>query len=79
MMPLGAGEQNRHHIWRVTQPLSTHHHFISERLEFLASASDDKTARLWDLDTSLPVGPALHHDEGVDCAALSADGTVLGC
>jgi WD40 repeat protein len=47
----------------------------------LASASDDNTARLWNLDTNLPVGPALHHEHEVTCAAFSADAKVVvtGC
>lgn len=34
-------------------------------------------ARSRDFDTNLPVGPALHHEEGVDCAALYADGVTV--
>jgi WD40 repeat protein len=51
----------------------------SDRL--LASASYDKTARLWNLDTNLPVGPPLQHEELVGGAAISADGKLLvtGC
>jgi WD40 repeat protein len=47
----------------------------------LASASQDKTVRLWNLDTNLPVGPPLQHKEGLCSAALSPDGKVLvtGC
>jgi len=43
----------------------------------LASASFDKTARLWNLDTNLPVGPPLQHQHWVEDAALSADGKFL--
>jgi len=43
----------------------------------LASASDDKTARLWNLDTNLPVGPPLQHQDWVWDAALSVDGKFL--
>ena len=51
----------------------------SDRL--LASASFDNTARLWDLDTNLPIGPPLEHKYSVGCAAFSADGKqlVTGC
>jgi WD40 repeat protein len=47
----------------------------------LASGSYDKTARLWNLDTNLPVGPPLQHQGTVYRVAISADGTVLvtGC
>jgi len=42
-----------------------------------ASASQDGTARLWNLDTNLPVGPALQHPNSLWDAALSADGKFL--
>ncbi|KAG2341135.1 WD40 repeat-like protein [Suillus weaverae] len=53
--------------------------FRNDRL--LASTSWDKTARLWNLDTNLQVGPPLPHENDVGCAALSADGKLLstGC
>jgi len=53
--------------------------FQNERL--LASASADGTARLWDLDTNLQVGPPLQHESVVHSAAISADGKqlVTGC
>ncbi|KAG0693093.1 WD40-repeat-containing domain protein [Suillus ampliporus] len=53
--------------------------FPNDRL--LASASSDSTVRLWNLDTNLPVGPLLRHEDCISCAAFSADGTVLvtGC
>ncbi|KIK32915.1 hypothetical protein CY34DRAFT_18720 [Suillus luteus UH-Slu-Lm8-n1] len=43
----------------------------------LASTSWDKTARLWNLNTNLQVGPLLQHEQRVDCAAFSADGKLL--
>jgi WD40 repeat protein len=51
----------------------------SERL--LATASNDKTARLWNLDTNLPVGPLLQHENVLYSAVLSTDGKMLvtGC
>ncbi|KAG2343290.1 WD40 repeat-like protein [Suillus weaverae] len=54
---------------------------LSRNERLLASTSWDKTARLWNLDTNLPVGPPLQHKSAVDSAALSADGKVLvtGC
>ena len=44
---------------------------------FLASASLDKTARMWNLNTNLAVGPPLLHRANVWDAALSADGKFL--
>jgi WD40 repeat protein len=49
--------------------------FQNDRL--LASSSWDKTARLWNLDTSLQVGPPLQLEKRVECAAFSADGKLL--
>ena len=53
--------------------------FESDRL--LASGSWDNTARLWNLDTNLPVGPPIQHQIDVYSAAISADGKqlVTGC
>ncbi|KAG1898133.1 WD40-repeat-containing domain protein [Suillus fuscotomentosus] len=50
---------------------------LSFNERFLASASWDKTARLWNLDTNLPIGPPLQHRNDVSCAAISADGKLL--
>jgi len=49
--------------------------FQNDRL--LASASYDDTARLWNLDTNLPVGPPIQHQDTVHSAAISADGKQL--
>jgi len=53
--------------------------FQNDRL--LASGSNDGAARLWNLDTNLPVGPPLQHEDVVFSAAMSADGKLLvtGC
>ncbi|KAG2341548.1 WD40 repeat-like protein [Suillus weaverae] len=50
---------------------------LSQNKRLLASVSFDKTARLWNPDTNLPVGPPLQRKDLVQCAALSTDGTVL--
>ncbi|KIK33007.1 hypothetical protein CY34DRAFT_813916 [Suillus luteus UH-Slu-Lm8-n1] len=54
---------------------------LSPNNRLLASASTDNKARLWNLDTNLPVGSPLHHEEELLFAALSQDGKVLvtGC
>ena len=49
--------------------------FQNDRL--LASGSTDETARLWNLDTNLPVGPPLQHQLFVFRTAFSADGRFL--
>ena len=53
--------------------------FQNDRL--LASGSWDNTARLWNLDTNLPVGAPIQHQVDVYIAAISADGKqlVTGC
>ncbi|KAG2738026.1 WD40 repeat-like protein [Suillus brevipes Sb2] len=63
---------HRHFVYAIT---------LSQNERLLASASLDNTARLWNLDTNLPVGPPLQHENNVRCAALSADGKLLvtGC
>jgi WD40 repeat protein len=50
---------------------------LSPNNRLLASASYDKTARLWNLDTNLPVGPPLQHEQGLHSVALSPDAKVL--
>ncbi|KIK44977.1 hypothetical protein CY34DRAFT_802049 [Suillus luteus UH-Slu-Lm8-n1] len=54
---------------------------LSRNNRLLASASDDYTARIWNLDTNLPVGPPLQQGGYVKCPAFSANGRVLvtGC
>ncbi|KAG2125778.1 quinon protein alcohol dehydrogenase-like superfamily [Suillus clintonianus] len=54
---------------------------LSQNNRILASASRNKTARLWNLDTNLPIGEPLQHEDYVESAALSADGKTLvtGC
>ena len=48
--------------------------FHNDRL--LASGSYGK-ARLWNLDTNLPIGPSLRHPDWVRGVALSTDGKFL--
>ena len=49
--------------------------FQNDRL--LASGSFDGTARLWNLDTNLPLGPPIQHEDLVRGVAISADGKQL--
>jgi len=49
--------------------------FHNDRL--LASGSWGHTARLWNLDTNLPIGPPLRHRHSVHGVALSTDGKFL--
>lgn len=72
--------------WQQIAVLQGHTEFVnsislSQNDNLLVSASNDHTARLWNLDTNLPIGNPLQHEERVRCATLSADGTVLvtGC
>jgi WD40 repeat protein len=72
--------------WKQTGTLEGHANFVnaislSRNNRLLASASYDNTARIWNLDTNLPVGPPLQHRDKVECAAFSANGLVLvtGC
>jgi WD40 repeat protein len=48
---------------------------LSRNNRLLASTSDDKTARIWNVNTNIIVG--LQHGDKVECAAFSADGKVL--
>jgi WD40 repeat protein len=52
---------------------------LSQNGRLLASVSDDKTLRLWNLDTNLPVRSPLQHKHHttVECATFSADGELL--
>jgi hypothetical protein len=45
--------------------------------KWLATASADQTARVWDVRTGQPVTPPLQHKGGVFCARFSADGRRL--
>ncbi|KAG1893947.1 WD40-repeat-containing domain protein [Suillus fuscotomentosus] len=54
---------------------------LSPNERILASVSENKTAQLWDFANNQPIGPPLHHEGRVRCAAFSADGKLLvtGC
>jgi WD40 repeat protein len=86
-----SGSLNRIRIfdtatWQQIGVLEGHPHVVndislSRNNRLLASASWDQTARLWNLDTNLPVGPPLRHKDYLRSATLSPDGKVLatGC
>ncbi len=40
----------------------------------IATASSDKTARVWDAQTGAPLGDPMKHEHGVLCVAFSPDG-----
>jgi WD40 repeat protein len=68
--------------WQQIAILQGHTHFVnaislSPNNRLLTSASWDKTARLWNLDTNFQVGPPLHHEQDLISAALSPDGKAL--
>jgi len=52
-------------------------HSLFQNDHLLASTSYDQTARLWNLDTNLPIGPPLQHQATVASAVISADGKLL--
>ena len=64
---------------RVVTPLGLHQPGIVWSAEFsgdsrrIFSAGSDTTARLWDSQTGLALGPALRHPTFVRCAALAPD------
>jgi hypothetical protein len=43
----------------------------------IITASDDKTARVWDAASGKSIGEALRHEEGVDSAQFSPDGACI--
>jgi WD40 repeat protein len=54
---------------------------ISPNERILASASWDRTARLWNIENGQPIGSPLHHAHSVEFVSFSADGKLLatGC
>jgi WD40 repeat protein len=68
--------------WQQIAILEGHASFVnaislSRNNRFLASVSDDRTARLWNLDTNIQVGLPLQHEDVLPSAGLSPDGKVL--
>ena len=50
---------------------------VQPRRRAVATASEDRTARLWDAATGAPIGVPLQHEDGVNSAAFSPDGAAL--
>ncbi|KAG2343909.1 WD40 repeat-like protein [Suillus weaverae] len=50
---------------------------LSPNERILASTSLDATVQLWNLETNLPIGTPLCHEEYVNCTSFSADGKFL--
>ncbi|KAG1851236.1 WD40-repeat-containing domain protein [Suillus tomentosus] len=74
--------------WQQSAILAGHTNFVyaislCQNNRLLASVSQDKTARLWNLDTNLQVGSplGLQHEHNLHSSSLSLDGKVLvtGC
>ena len=68
--------------WQEIAILEGHTRYVNALSLFqndhlLASVSFDETARLWNLDTNLPVGPPLQHQAAIQGGAISADGKLL--
>lgn len=65
-----------------TAVLEGHRHLVkalslSPNNRILASASSDKTTRLWNIETNQPIGPPLLHEDAVRSASFSPDGKLL--
>lgn len=65
-----------------TAVLEGHQHLVkalslSPNNRILASASSDKTTRLWNIENNQPIGPPLLHEGAVRSAAFSPDGKLL--
>ncbi|KAG1781094.1 quinon protein alcohol dehydrogenase-like superfamily [Suillus placidus] len=54
---------------------------LSPNERILASVSQDRTARLWNLENDQIIGPPLHHEDWAQCATFSVDGKflIIGC
>jgi len=66
--PIAILDDHKHNVFAIS---------LLQNDRLLASASLEYTARLWNLDTNLPVGPPLPHQFIAWDAAFSADGKFL--
>jgi WD40 repeat protein len=62
-------------VFSHTRPVT--HAAVSPDGRTVATASEDGTARLWDLSTGAPIGPPLEHPDTLYCVAFSPDGRRL--
>ncbi len=67
-----------HRDWPVT--ILNHHDGVSSASfspdgTRILTSSQDKTARIWDVETGNQLGPPLRHSGNVNCAAFSPDGS----
>ena len=68
-------------LWQCLHTLATHSPINSIAItpdgKILASGSEDKTIRLWDLETFQIISTLTGHAQGVKSVAFSPDGTIL--
>jgi WD40 repeat protein len=64
-------------LQQFTHPALVYHAAFSPNGRFVATSSEDATARVWDIATGRPAGPPLKHNGSVVWAQFSSDGNTL--